>query len=46
MDCAGLEKMIAAAKKKMEEAASQLSFMEAAKYRDEMNTLKDILAKK
>ncbi len=46
MDRAGLEKMIAAAKKKMEEAASQLSFMEAAKYRDEMNTLKDILAKK
>ena len=46
MDRAGLEKMIAAAKKKMEEAASQLSFMEAAKYRDEMNTLKEILAKK
>ncbi len=46
MDRAGLEKMIAAAKKKMEEAASRLSFMEAAKFRDEMNTLKEILAKK
>ena len=43
MDREGLQKMIAAAKAKMEKAAAELEFMEAAKYRDEMNTLKKLL---
>ena len=46
MDREGLQKMIAAAKAKMEKAAAELEFMEAAKYRDEMNTLKKLLEKK
>ncbi len=46
MDREGLQKMIAAAKAKMEKAAAELEFMEAAKYRDEMNTLKKLLENK
>jgi len=41
-----LEKAIEKAKKNMEKAASELNFIEAARYRDEMNELKKLLAQK
>lgn len=40
-----LEKAIAAAKKKMEEAAKKLEFIEAAQYRDEMKRLQELINK-
>lgn len=41
-----LEKAIEKAKKNMEKAASELNFIEAARYRDEMNELKKLLSQK
>ena len=38
--------MIEAAKKNMEDAAAELDFMRAARYRDDMNALKELLKKK
>ena len=46
MDHSQLEKMVAAAKKNMEDAAAELDFMRAARFRDEMNALKELLKKK
>ena len=46
MDRGQLEKMVASAKRNMEAAAAELDFINAARYRDEMNTLKELLAKK
>ena len=46
MDSAQLEKMVAAAKKNMEAAAAELDFIIAARYRDEMNALKQLLEKR
>jgi excinuclease ABC subunit B len=46
MDAEGLKKMIEAAKKNMEDAAAELDFMRAARYRDDMNALKELLKKK
>ena len=46
MDRATLQKMIAAAKAGMEAAAAELDFVNAARLRDEMNSLKEILSKK
>ena len=45
MDPAQLKTAIAAAKKRMEDAAAQLDFLAAAKARDEMNALKILLEK-
>ena len=45
MDPAQLKVAIAAAKKRMEEAAAQLDFLAAAQARDEMNALKILLEK-
>ena len=45
MDSGQLEKMVAAAKKNMEDAAAELDFMRAARFRDEMNALKELLKK-
>jgi excinuclease ABC subunit B len=41
-----LEKAMEKAKKSMEKAASELNFIEAARYRDEMLAYKELLAKK
>ncbi|MFW5820175.1 MAG: excinuclease ABC subunit UvrB [Bacteroidota bacterium] len=46
MDKDALEKSISDTKKKMEKAASELNFIEAAKFRDEMFELEKILKKK
>jgi excinuclease ABC subunit B len=46
MDHSQLEKMVAAAKKNMEDAAAELDFMRAARFRDEMNALKELLKKR
>ena len=46
MDRKSLEKMVAAAKASMEAAAAELDFVNAARFRDEMNALKEILSKK
>lgn len=46
MSLAQLNKAIEAAKKKMEDAAALLEFVDAAKYRDEMNALKTIASNK
>ncbi len=46
MDKSGLEKMIAAAKASMEAAAAELDFINAARFRDEMNALKEVLSKR
>ncbi len=46
MSKGALEKAISQAKKKMEEAASKLEFIEAAQYRDEMNKLSQLLENK
>jgi len=43
MSPAELIRVVEAAKKKMEESAAELDFILAAKYRDEMNTLKKLL---
>uniref|UniRef100_UPI004047EE94 excinuclease ABC subunit UvrB n=1 Tax=Roseivirga sp. TaxID=1964215 RepID=UPI004047EE94 len=42
----GLEKMIQKTQKSMEKAAKELDFMEAARLRDELSELKDLLSKK
>ncbi len=46
MDTAALEKMITKTQKSMEKAAKELDFMEAAKLRDELNDLKELLKEK
>jgi excinuclease ABC subunit B len=46
MDRRSLEKMIAATKASMEAAAAELDFINAARFRDEMNALKELLSKK
>ncbi|MBQ9583683.1 MAG: excinuclease ABC subunit UvrB [Bacteroidales bacterium] len=46
LDGSSLKKMIAAAKVSMEKAAAELDFAAAARYRDEMNALKEILSKR
>lgn len=46
MDRGNLEKSIAYTKRLMESAAADLDFISAAKYRDEMNALKQLLSKK
>ena len=46
MDRSQLEKMVAAAKKNMEDAAAELDFMRAARFRDEMNALKELIKKR
>ncbi len=46
MDKRQIEKSIESAKKAMERAAAELDFINAAKYRDEMNTLKELLTTK
>ena len=46
MDKAGLEKMIKATQKKMEKAAKDLDFIEAARLRDEWQELKKLVEKK
>jgi len=43
MSPAELIRAVEAAKKKMEESAAELDFILAAKYRDEMNSLKKLL---
>ena len=40
-----LKVAVEAAKKKMEEAAAELDFLRAARFRDEMNALKRLLEK-
>jgi len=45
MDNKGLQKMLDQTKKKMEAAAQQLDFIEAARYRDEMYALQKLLEK-
>ena len=45
MSPAQIKAAVAAAKKRMEEAAAQLDFLAAAKARDEMNALKLLLEK-
>ena len=45
MDAAQLKEAVAAAKKRMEDAAAQLDFLAAAQARDEMNALKLLLEK-
>jgi excinuclease ABC subunit B len=42
----GLEKMIQKTQKSMEKAAKELDFMEAARLRDELSELKELLSKK
>lgn len=46
MDKKALEKMIQKTQKSMEKAARELDFMEAAKMRDELNELKELLKSK
>jgi excinuclease ABC subunit B len=46
MDKTALEKMIQKTQKSMEKAAKELDFMEAAKLRDELNELKELLKEK
>lgn len=46
MDKPALEKMIEKTQKSMEKAAKELNFMEAAKLRDELNELKELLKSK
>jgi excinuclease ABC subunit B len=46
MNREALEKAMDTAKKSMEKAASELNFIEAARYRDEMLAYKDILNEK
>lgn len=46
MNREAFEKAIEKARKNMEKAASELDFIEAARYRDEMNELKKLLAQK
>ncbi len=46
MSKAALEKTILKTQKTMEKAAKELDFMEAARLRDELNELKELLAKK
>ncbi|MBR4882726.1 MAG: UvrB/UvrC motif-containing protein, partial [Bacteroidales bacterium] len=46
MDAKELQKAVERAKKMMEKAAADLDFVNAAKYRDEMNNIKKILEKK
>lgn len=46
MDKPALEKMIQKTQKSMEKAARELDFIEAARLRDELNELKDLLASK
>ncbi len=46
MNREALEKAIEKARKNMEKAAAELDFIEAARYRDEMNELKKLLSKK
>ena len=46
MDANELQKAVDRAKKMMEKAAADLDFVNAAKYRDEMNNIKKILEKK
>lgn len=46
MPASDLEKAIATAKRRMEEAAKKLEFIEAAQWRDEMIKLEDILKEK
>lgn len=46
MDKNALEKMIRNTQKSMEKAAKELDFMEAAKLRDELNDLKELLKEK
>ena len=46
MDKNALEKMIQKTQKSMEKAAKELDFMEAAKLRDELNDLKELLKEK
>lgn len=46
MDKTALEKMITKTQKSMEKAAKELDFMEAAKLRDELNDLKELLKEK
>jgi excinuclease ABC subunit B len=43
MNREALEKAIEATRKKMEKAASELDFIEAARFRDEMNGLQKLL---
>ncbi len=45
MNNGALEKAIEQTRKKMEKAAEELNFIEAAQYRDEMNKLKELLEK-
>jgi len=42
----GLEKAIDKAKKQMEKAAKELDFIEAARFRDEMFALQELLTSK
>lgn len=46
MDKGQLQKAVASARKEMEKAAAELDFIRAAKFRDEMNTLKELLETK
>ena len=46
MDKGDLQKVFAAAKKAMEKAAAELDFINAAKYRDEMKYLGELISKK
>ena len=46
MDTEGLDKMIKETQRKMEKAAKELDFIEAARYRDEMQELKKIRDKR
>lgn len=46
MSVEGLQKAVAATKKEMQQAARQLDFIEAARLRDEMFRLQELLAKK
>lgn len=46
MDKNGLQKMISKTQKSMEKAAKELNFMEAAKLRDELKELQELLKEK
>lgn len=46
MDKGQLLKAVASAKKEMEKAAAELDFIQAAKFRDQMNTLKELVNSK
>ena len=46
MDKGQLQKAVASARKEMEKAAAELDFIRAARFRDEMNTLKELLETK